>query len=79
MPPAAASDLFWDKQVEAFGAVATEMGMSNITFVIHDFGSILGYMFAYKYPGLLRKVVSIDIGNTPTPGGQPPRGPECDG
>ena len=52
----------WMTQVERFGTLVEEMHLSNITLVMHDFGSILGYIFAYKYSSRVRAVVSFDIG-----------------
>ena len=39
-----------------------EMGLSDITLVIHDFGSVLGYQFTYLYPTLVKRLISMDIG-----------------
>ena len=32
------------------------------TFVMHDFGALIGYMFDEKYPGYLSDIISLDIG-----------------
>merc|ERR1719397_671311 len=59
---------FWSNQVEAFRKVVDDAGISNFTLLIHDFGSALGYQFAYLYPEIIWKVISLDIGNDPTNG-----------
>jgi len=67
--PAAPSSMhFWSKQVQAFRDVVDDAGISNFTLLIHDFGSLAGYQFAYLYPDIIWKVVSLDIGNDPTNG-----------
>jgi pimeloyl-ACP methyl ester carboxylesterase len=48
--------------VAAFGAVAEQMHLAAITLVVHDFGSVLGYQFAYRYPSLVKRIVSPGLG-----------------
>lgn len=62
VPPRPQSDLLWDSQVDAFHSVVLSMDLTNITFVIFDFGSVMGYIYAYKYPERLKAMVSMDIG-----------------
>ena len=47
------------------------MGLSDITLVIHDFGSVLGYQFTYLYPTLVKRLISMDIGMGMLPKGFP--------
>ena len=47
------------------------MGLRDITLVIHDFGSVLGYQFAYLYPTLVKRLISMDIGMSMLPKGFP--------
>ena len=47
------------------------MRLSNITLVVHDFGSVLGYQFAWKFPDLVARIVSMDIGMGILKGGFP--------
>eukprot|EP01045_Picozoa_sp_COSAG04_P006484 COSAG04_NODE_319_length_16893_cov_23.060141_13_plen_191_part_00 len=47
------------------------MGLRDITLVIHDFGSVLGYQFAYLYPTLVKRLISMDIGMGMLPKGFP--------
>ena len=49
-------------QVDKLAAVAKELGLSNVTLVAHDWGSLFGYIFAAKYPQLIRLVIQFDIG-----------------
>jgi len=63
VPAKPRSELLWDKQIEAFHQVlAVEMGLKNLTLVVFDFGAVLGYQFAYRYPHLVKQVVAMDIG-----------------
>jgi pimeloyl-ACP methyl ester carboxylesterase len=49
-------------QVDKHAAVARELGLTNITLVAHDWGSVFGYIFAAKYPMLIKTIVQFDIG-----------------
>lgn len=71
VPTRPASDLFWDKQVDAFHDVATEMGLTKFTLIIFDFGCITGYQFLYKYHHMVSKVVAMDVGMGVMPNGLP--------
>merc|ERR1712125_161783 len=64
-------DLLWEKQVAAYHAVVEELGLSEVTLVIHDFGSVMGFLYAGLYPAKVAKVVAMDIGLPLTPGGVP--------
>ena len=60
------SDLLWSVQLEAFHRViAVEMGLRDLTLVVFDFGAILGYQFAYRFPALVKRLVAMDIGMDP--------------
>ena len=37
-------------------------GLKKKTFVMHDFGALIGFFFDEKYPGYLYDIVSLDIG-----------------
>eukprot|EP00930_Biecheleria_cincta_P048837 TRINITY_DN34095_c0_g1_i1.p1 TRINITY_DN34095_c0_g1~~TRINITY_DN34095_c0_g1_i1.p1 ORF type:complete len:299 (+),score=51.25 TRINITY_DN34095_c0_g1_i1:63-959(+) len=69
MPTAPDELLYWDKQIDAFWAVAQEVGIKNVTLVMHDFGATIGYQFVYRYTSLVSRVISMDIGNKPLPHG----------
>ena len=45
--------------------------------MIFDFGSLVGYQFTWKYPELVNKVVSMDIGMGIMKTGLPPGTPPC--
>ena len=49
-------------QVEKLAAVARQLNLKDMTLVAHDWGSVFGYIFAAKYPGLISRVVQFDIG-----------------
>ena len=49
-------------EVDKLAAVAHELGLTEVTLVAHDWGSLFGYIFAAKYPQLIKKVVQFDIG-----------------
>jgi pimeloyl-ACP methyl ester carboxylesterase len=64
------SQLAFGSEVDKMAAVAKELGLKNITLVAHDWGSAFGYIFAFKYPELISRVVQFDIGGKqpmPTP------------
>eukprot|EP00966_Prymnesium_polylepis_P137332 3173427-Prymnesium_polylepis.1 len=55
------------------------MGLTNITLVIFDFGSVIGYQLVYRHPELVKRVVSMDIGMSILgAGGLPPGTPSID-
>lgn len=63
VPPRPEWELLWDVQVEAFHRVlSVEMGLRDITLVMHDFGVIVGYQLVYRYPGFVKRIVAMDIG-----------------
>jgi pimeloyl-ACP methyl ester carboxylesterase len=59
-PPAKQPTLY-SRQRRDFLAVIEDLGLRDITFVVFDFGSILGYQMLHLYPDLFNKVISIDI------------------
>ena len=66
VPSRPVSDLLWSVQLEAFHhVVAVEMGLRGLTLVVFDFGAILGYQFAYRWPHLVKRIVAMDIGMDP--------------
>ena len=48
--------------MDKLAATARELGLSDVTLVAHDWGSLFGYIFSYKYPELISRVVQFDIG-----------------
>ena len=79
VPPRPTSDLLWSVQLEAFHhVVAVEMGLRDLTLVVFDFGAILGYQFAYRWPQLVKRLVAMDIGMDPCTL-EPTLGLECTG
>jgi pimeloyl-ACP methyl ester carboxylesterase len=72
VPARPADDLYWSTQVDAFHAVLVEMSLSDVTLVIHDFGSVLGYQLAWQYPSVFKRIISMDIGMGMLPKGFPP-------
>jgi len=54
-------ELTWDHQIESFHAVVEDLGLQDITLVVFDFGCILGYQFAYRYPNLVKQIVAMDV------------------
>ena len=49
-------------QVDKHASVIEELDLHNVTLVAHDWGSCFGYIFAAKYPDLIKTVVQFDIG-----------------
>jgi pimeloyl-ACP methyl ester carboxylesterase len=62
LPDAPKKDLFIDVQLARMYATAKEIGLTDITLVIFDWGATLGYQFAYKHPEAVKAVVVFDIG-----------------
>jgi len=47
-------------------------GCSSVTLITHDWGAIFGYLLDHKYPNVVQRMVSIDVGwrlNGPKPVG----------
>jgi len=55
--------LSWPVQADVLHEVVTDMGLEDITLVIHDFGSIVGFQYTVRYPETVKRVVAMDIGN----------------
>jgi len=45
--------------------VVTDMGLEDITLVIHDFGAVVGVHYTVRYPETVKRVVVMDVGNNP--------------
>jgi len=60
-PLADESKLFWSAQRDDFYAIIQDLGLTDITFVIFDFGVIVGAQMVYLYPELFSKVIMMDI------------------
>jgi pimeloyl-ACP methyl ester carboxylesterase len=61
VPPAPEKDLFFDVQLGKYHEIVQEMHLTDITLVAFDWGAILGYNFAYKYPRLVKALVTMDL------------------
>eukprot|EP00485_Elphidium_margaritaceum_P002292 CAMPEP_0202686244 /NCGR_PEP_ID=MMETSP1385-20130828/2054_1 /ASSEMBLY_ACC=CAM_ASM_000861 /TAXON_ID=933848 /ORGANISM="Elphidium margaritaceum" /LENGTH=406 /DNA_ID=CAMNT_0049340777 /DNA_START=123 /DNA_END=1346 /DNA_ORIENTATION=+ len=59
------SELLWSTQVTKLHAVVVELGLSDITLVVHDFGAIFGHQFVSRWPELVSRLVGMDIGFAP--------------
>ena len=60
--------LTWGDQREAFYSVIEELELTDITFVIFDFGSVIGFQMVYFYPDVFSRVIQMDIPPMSTPG-----------
>jgi len=61
-------DVFLDQVVTRVGGVlAQHLGVSDgsekALLIGHDFGAVFGYMVAYKYPNMVERYASLEIGN----------------
>ncbi|MEV7603732.1 alpha/beta fold hydrolase [Kitasatospora sp. NPDC089797] len=54
--------------VDNLEALVDDLGLSELTLLLHDFGGPVGMGLAARRPGLIARVVSL---NAPTPFGQP--------
>jgi len=70
--PADVSKLSWPLQADVLHEVVTGMGLKDITLVLHDFGSIVGSMYVARHPDVVKRVVAMDVGNSPAPNLYPP-------
>eukprot|EP00560_Eucampia_antarctica_P002288 CAMPEP_0197833074 /NCGR_PEP_ID=MMETSP1437-20131217/17600_1 /TAXON_ID=49252 ORGANISM="Eucampia antarctica, Strain CCMP1452" /NCGR_SAMPLE_ID=MMETSP1437 /ASSEMBLY_ACC=CAM_ASM_001096 /LENGTH=404 /DNA_ID=CAMNT_0043436873 /DNA_START=37 /DNA_END=1252 /DNA_ORIENTATION=+ len=59
-PLAEKSDLFLDVQVDKFHGALEELKLKDITLVMFDFGSNIGFKFAYRFPTILGRVIVLD-------------------
>ena len=59
----------WDAQVDAFAAALSALGLDRFVLVAHDFGAVLAYQFAYRFPQRVQMLVTLDVGNDPTGNG----------
>jgi len=75
-PPADESNLLWSTQVDAFHDVIVDLNLTDVTFVIFDFGAYIGYQLLYKYPDRIGRVIALDIGMETIPPVQPYEGME---
>ena len=56
------SEHTWKTQIDYFKAVIDELELTDITFVIFDFGANLGYQMLSLYPEKFKRVIALDIG-----------------
>jgi pimeloyl-ACP methyl ester carboxylesterase len=49
---------------EVVEAIRTVVGTGPVTLMLHDWGCLYGYQFAMRYPGLVERIVGVDIGDT---------------
>ncbi|MFE7528280.1 alpha/beta fold hydrolase [Kitasatospora sp. NPDC057542] len=60
---------YWlQDHVDNLEALVLDLGLREVTLVMHDFGGPVGMGLAARHPGLIARVVSV---NGPTPFGQP--------
>jgi pimeloyl-ACP methyl ester carboxylesterase len=67
MPDAPEADLVFTETIDKIAATIKECKLLDPTFIIHDWGSFIGYNLLNKYPDLMERTVSFDIGS----GGHP--------
>merc|ERR1719414_386806 len=63
MPAADPSEHTLQNQIDRFRQTLTNMNIDSVILVTHDWGTILGYMFAYLHADIVTKLVVTDIGN----------------
>jgi pimeloyl-ACP methyl ester carboxylesterase len=67
LPDAPEADLDFAITFDKLAATMKECDLLDTTFIIHDWGSFIGYEMLNKYPELMQRTVSFDIGT----GGHP--------
>ncbi|KAL1518827.1 hypothetical protein AB1Y20_003104 [Prymnesium parvum] len=67
LPNSPDEDLEFAIAIDKVAATMMEVDMVNTTLVIHDWGSFIGYQLMWKFPHLMQRTISFDIGS----GGHP--------
>eukprot|EP00419_Tripos_fusus_P029887 CAMPEP_0172717660 /NCGR_PEP_ID=MMETSP1074-20121228/72079_1 /TAXON_ID=2916 /ORGANISM="Ceratium fusus, Strain PA161109" /LENGTH=261 /DNA_ID=CAMNT_0013542649 /DNA_START=274 /DNA_END=1059 /DNA_ORIENTATION=+ len=67
LPDASLSELNFKVTFDKIAATMRECKLKDTTFVIHDWGSFIGYRMLHLYPELMQRTISFDIGT----GGHP--------
>jgi len=67
LPAAPLSDLGFQKTIDMLAATVVAAKLVDTTFVIHDWGSFIGYQLMWQYPSLMNRTISFDIGSGGTP------------
>lgn len=67
LPDAPLSELGFQKTIDKLAATMTAAKLVDTTFVIHDWGSFIGYQLMWQYPLLMNRTISCDIGSGGTP------------
>eukprot|EP00929_Paragymnodinium_shiwhaense_P096144 TRINITY_DN5765_c0_g3_i1.p1 TRINITY_DN5765_c0_g3~~TRINITY_DN5765_c0_g3_i1.p1 ORF type:complete len:352 (+),score=29.57 TRINITY_DN5765_c0_g3_i1:68-1123(+) len=70
-PRAKLQELLWDVQRDRFHSVIEDLRLTDVTFVIFDFGALVGYQYAWQHPGVVRQVIAMQIGMETTPPERP--------
>jgi len=55
-------ELYHNVFIDRLFDLVTDLKLKNITWMIHDWGSFHGYHFAIKYPEVVSRIISFDIG-----------------
>eukprot|EP00929_Paragymnodinium_shiwhaense_P096143 TRINITY_DN5765_c0_g2_i1.p1 TRINITY_DN5765_c0_g2~~TRINITY_DN5765_c0_g2_i1.p1 ORF type:complete len:347 (+),score=52.54 TRINITY_DN5765_c0_g2_i1:62-1102(+) len=66
-PRANLSELFWDVQRDRFHSVVEDLALTDVTFVIFDFGAVIGYQYVWEHPDVVKRVIAMDIGSDTKP------------
>jgi len=67
LPDAPLEDLKFQVTLDKLAATMEAAELVDTTFVIHDWGSFLGYQLMWQFPHLMNRTISFDIGS----GGHP--------
>ena len=67
LPDAPLEELTFQTTINKLAATMESAKLVDTTFVIHDWGSFLGYQLMWQHPHLLNRTISFDIGT----GGHP--------
>ena len=65
--PSAPARVVWHGWPSPAALVA--LGLDRFVLVAHDFGAVLAYQFAYRFPQRVQMLVTLDVGNDPTGNG----------
>jgi len=52
----------FERNLEAFGELHSELGLGRVTLVVHDWGGFVGLAWACEHPGLVSALVISDAG-----------------
>eukprot|EP01051_Picozoa_sp_SAG22_P009483 SAG22_NODE_794_length_7157_cov_3.169453_5_plen_326_part_00 len=67
LPDAPLEELKFETTIEKLAATMVAAKLVDTTFVIHDWGSFIGYQLMWQFPKLMNRTISFDIGT----GGHP--------